>query len=119
MAIVLLYNLVNSLNASYEMLSEYYTEGYYSLFKSFFLNINNIDIFVLSKKTRNNELYIYFFFHFLCIKFIALHQTKWLQLILTKTEGAANKNPIHLCRQCLLNLTTNTEYCIYVYLYQI
>lgn len=44
MAIFLLYNLVNSLNASYEMLSEYYTEAYYSLFKSFVLNNNNIDI---------------------------------------------------------------------------
>lgn len=44
MAIFWLYNLVNSLNASYEMLSEYYTEAYYSLFKSFVLNNNNIDI---------------------------------------------------------------------------
>lgn len=44
MAIFWLYNLVNSLNASYEMLSEYYTEEYYSLFKSFVLNNNNIDI---------------------------------------------------------------------------
>lgn len=44
MAIFLLYNLVNSLNASYGMLSEYYTEAYYSLFKSFVLNNNNIDI---------------------------------------------------------------------------
>lgn len=44
MAIFLLYNLVNGLNASYEMLSEYYTEAYYSLFKSFVLNNNTIDI---------------------------------------------------------------------------
>lgn len=44
MAIFWLYNLVNSLNASYEMLSEYYTEAYYSLFKSFVLNNNTIDI---------------------------------------------------------------------------
>lgn len=44
MAIFWLYNLVNSLNASYEMLSEYYTEEYYSLFKSFVLNNNTIDI---------------------------------------------------------------------------
>lgn len=63
--------------------------------------------------------YIYYFSNFLCIKCIALYQTKWSQLILTKKEEAANKNPIHLCRQCLLNLTTNTEYCIYVYIYQI
>lgn len=119
MAIFWLYNLVNSLNASYEMLSEYYTEAYYSLFKSFFFNNNNIDIVCIIKKKINNELYIYYFSRFLCIRFIALYQTKWSQLILTKTEGAANKNPIHLCRQCLLNLTTITEYCIYVYLYQI
>lgn len=118
MAIFLLYNLVNSLNASYEMLSEYYTEAYYSLFKSFVLITITLTLFVLSQKTIYTMNYIYYFSHFLCIKFITLYQTKWSQLILTK-KGAANKNTIHLCRQCLLNLTTNTEYCIYVYLYQI
>lgn len=55
MAIFLLYNLVNSLNASYEMLSEYYTEPYYSLFKSFVFNNNNID-----KQERQTKIrYIY------------------------------------------------------------
>lgn len=50
MAIFLLYNLVNSLNASYEMLSEYYTEAYYSLFKSFVLITITLTLFVLSQK---------------------------------------------------------------------
>lgn len=61
MAIFWLYNLVNSLNASYEMLSEYYTEAYYSLFKSFVLNNNTIDIVcIISKTNIYNELYILF-----------------------------------------------------------
>lgn len=60
MAIFLLYNLVNSLNASYEMLSEYYTEAYYSLFKSFVLITITLTLFVLSKTNIYNELYILF-----------------------------------------------------------
>lgn len=60
MAIFLLYNFVNSLNASYEMLSEYYMEAYYSLFKSFVFITITLTLFVLSKKNIYNELYILF-----------------------------------------------------------
>lgn len=116
MAIFLLYNLVNSLNASYEMLSEYYTEAYYSLFKSFFFNNNNIDIICIIIKQIYTMNYIYNFSHFLCIKCIALYQTKWSQLILTKKRrGGKQKSDTFM--QTMSSKPNNKHWILHLCLY--